>query len=101
MSILNIQEAIMPTSSKPKKKPDDKVYEIIVNGEPKTFAEKKISFAQVVQLAFGTTDVDGNIAYTITYKRGENQKPKGVMVKGDVVTIKKGMVFNVTATDQS
>ena len=92
----------MPTKQKPeKRKQKEKEYTVIVNGREKTFTEKKISFVQVVQLAFNTTDVDGNIAYTVTYKKGEGKKPKGVMVKGDEVKVKSGMIFNVTATDKS
>lgn len=87
---------------KPKdKKPKDRAIDIIVNGRKVKVTEKKLSFEQVVKLAFPNAEFGTNIAYTVTYKRGANQKSKGVMVKGDVVTIKKGMVFNVTATDKS
>jgi len=88
---------------KPKedKKPKHRATVIIVNGQKKEVTEKKLSFEQVVKLAFPDAEFGPNIAYTVTYKRGTNQKPKGVMVQGDVVTIKKGMVFNVTRTDKS
>lgn len=93
----------MPTQKeKPKeKKPKHRATVIIVNGRKVEVTEKKLSFEQVVKLAFPDAEFGPNIAYTVTYKRGANQKPKGVMVPGDVVTIKKGMVFNVTRTDKS
>lgn len=93
----------MPTSIQQQKdkKPNDKATEIILNGRKIEVTEKKLSFEQVVKLALPNAEFGENIAYTVTYKRGTNQKPKGVMVKGDVVTIKKGMVFNVTRTDKS
>lgn len=93
----------MPTSqaqAKPKQ-PKDRATEIIVNGRKVEVTEKKLSFEQVVLLAFPEAEFVPRMVYTVTYKRGVNQKPKGVMVKGDVVTIKKGMVFNVTRTDKS
>lgn len=79
----------------------NKEFKIIVNGREKVFGEKKITFNQVVELAFNTTSIDGNTVYTITYKRGEDKKPEGTMVKGDSITVKSGMIFNVTATDKS
>jgi hypothetical protein len=93
----------MPTShEKPKdKKPKDRAIEIIINGRKVEVTEKKLSFEQVVKLALPEAEFVPHMVYTVTYKRGANQKPKGVMVKDDVVTIKKGMVFNVTATDKS
>ncbi len=93
----------MPTSNAndKAKQPGNRVTEIIVNGRKVEVTEKKLSFRQVVKLAFPEAEFVPHMVYTVTYKRGANQKPKGVMVEGDVVTIKKGMVFNVTATDKS
>ncbi len=74
---------------------------IIVNGREKEWNDKTISFEQVVELAFGTIQNNGNTAYTVTYTRGQNDKPQGSMVAGDVVKVKHKMIFNVTATDKS
>ena len=74
---------------------------LIVNGRPKPWAEKKITFEQVVVLAFGTYDPNPARVYTVTYDRGPRQNPEGSMVKGDVVFVKDKMIFNVTATDKS
>ena len=79
----------------------NKEFQIIVNGREKVVVDKKISFTQVVELAFGTTAIDENTIYTVTYSKGEDKKSKGTMVKGDTVTVKSGMIFNVTATDKS
>lgn len=93
----------MPTSKQKQKdkKPKDRAIEIKVNGQKVEVTEKKLSYKQVVRLFYPDAEFGTNIAYTVNYKRGVNQKPKGVMVEGDVVTIKKGMVFNVSATDKS
>lgn len=78
----------------------DKTFNIIINGRPREFPGKEISFQQVVELA----NLGGggeNIVFTVTYKRGEGHKPEGTMVEGDTVKVKDGMIFNVTRTDKS
>jgi len=79
----------------------DKVYTILVNAREKTWNDKTISFDQVVILAFMSISNDPNVSYTLTYKKGENNKPEGIMVKGDEVKVKDGMRFNVTQTNRS
>lgn len=72
---------------------------LIVNGREREYSEKTISYEQVVHLAFNATDP--NMVYTVTYKRGDHHKPEGRMVEGDTVTVKEGMIFNVTPTRKS
>lgn len=74
---------------------------IIVNAREKIWLEKNISFEQVVVLAYGIFKENGNTSYTVTYSRGEGNKPEGSMVNGDIIKIKDKMIFNVTATDKS
>lgn len=74
---------------------------LIINGRPKPWAEKTITFEQAVILAFGTYDPNPNKVYTVTYDRGPHQNPEGSMVKGEKVFVKDKMIFNVTATDKS
>lgn len=76
-------------------------FTIIVNGRPKGWKDETISFDQVVIVAFGKMDQSLTRAYTITYSRGAESKPEGIMVKGTEVRIKEKMIFNVTATDKS
>jgi hypothetical protein len=83
------------------KGPKSKVLEIIVNGQPKEVEDKRLSFKQVIELAFPNAQFGPRIVYTVTYKNGPKPNPKGVMVEGDVVKIKEGMVFNVSRTDKS
>lgn len=72
---------------------------IIVNGREKTVEAKKISYAELVALAFGASQPD--TIYTITYKHGPPSNPEGHMVGGDVVKLQCGMVFNVTDSGKS
>ena len=76
-------------------------FTIIVNGRSKTVTAKELSFAEIVALAFENPPTGPNIVFTITYRRGEGNKPEGTLVDGEVVKIKDGMIFNVTATDKS
>jgi hypothetical protein len=79
----------------------DKTYTLIVNTREKTWIEKKISYEQIIVLAFGNYSNDENTVYTVTYSRGEKPKHEGSLVKGLEVTVKEGMVFNVTQTNKS
>jgi hypothetical protein len=74
---------------------------IIVNGREKTVSEKELSFDQLVKLAFDNPPTGEFICFTITYRRGEGNKPEGTLSEGESVKVKKGMIFNVTATDKS
>ena len=79
----------------------NKEYKILVNAREKIWTEKKITFNDVVVLAFGTISTDPNVSYTVTYKKGDNNKPEGIMVKEEEVKVKDGMRFNVTQTNRS
>ena len=79
----------------------DKEFTIQVNSRDKLWNEKTISFDQVVILAFGEISSDPNVSYSVTYKKGDNNKPEGIMVKSDEVKVKDGMRFNVTQTNRS
>lgn len=74
---------------------------LIVNGRPKLWTEKTITFEQVIVLAFGTFDPNPAKVYTVTYDKGPHENSEGAMVKGDIVIVKDKMIFNVTATDKS
>jgi hypothetical protein len=74
---------------------------LIVNGRPKPWTEKIITFEQVVVLAFGTYDPNPDKVYTVVYDKGPHENPEGSMVRGSKVYVKDKMIFNVTATDKS
>lgn len=80
---------------------NDRDFILIVNGEKKRYDERKISFRQVVELAFGRDTNTDKTYYTVTYKNGPDENPSGTMVAGQSVKVKRGMIFNVTPTGQS
>lgn len=80
----------------------DKSLTIIVNAQEKVVMTKELTFTEVVALAFGDVPANENTIYTVTYRRGGNEhKPEGILVEGESVKIKDGMIFNVTATIKS
>ena len=80
---------------------EKKEISIIVNGREKTVSTKELSFQDVVDLAFEDPPTGEFICFTITFTRGDGNKPEGTLVKGDTLKVKKGMIINVTSTDKS
>ena len=79
----------------------EKPFHIVVNGQAKTWDKVKINFDEVIILAFGSISSNPNIVYTVTYKNAASEPHKGSMVKGDIIKVKNGTIFNATATDKS
>jgi hypothetical protein len=79
-----------------------KEYTIYVNSRAvQVPARDSLTFDEVVALAFPDPAKGPNIVYTVTYRRGEGNKPQGTLVAGESVKVKDGMIFDVTRTDQS
>lgn len=76
-------------------------FTIIVNGREKIVTQHELTYLDVVRLAFDNPVINESIVYTVTYKRGVDNKPEGMMVQGDTIKVKPGMIFNVTRTDKS
>lgn len=82
------------------KRPDrDKSYTIIVNGRRREVQEHKLSYLEVVQLAYPGEKPSDTVVFTVTYSYPHGKD--GSMVAGDEVPVKDKMVFNVRKTDQS
>jgi hypothetical protein len=79
----------------------DHEYTIIVNGREKTVDDRDLTFDELVDLAFEDPPTGEFICFTITFRRGQGNKPEGTLLEGETVKIKDGMIFNVTATDKS
>lgn len=83
-----------------KSKEKEKFVEIIVNARPKKVEKEKLSYQDVIEMAYGQFDPNPNVVYTVTYSKGKHDE-KGSLVDGKVVMVHKGMVFHVTKTDKS
>lgn len=71
---------------------------IIINTKPIPWNEKKISFEQVVELAFPGQPYDPQ-GTTVEYSRGPG--PDHSLSPGQSVEVKDGMVFDVEPANRS
>lgn len=74
---------------------------IIVNARAHTVRGRRVSYEQVVALAFPDGPTGENITYTVTYTKAAGPKPAGTLAAGGAVRVKEGTVFNVAFTDKS
>ena len=80
----------------------EKTVTIIVEGSPHEWPkDEKISFEQVVVWVFPDYSPSDGRAYTVTFERGEGEKPEGQLVKSSSVKVKDGMIFHVSRTGES
>lgn len=86
----------MKEDKKPKK-----LITIIVNGRSFEVKKEKITFERIVTLGLDEYKPNENTAYTVSYSKGIDKKPKGQLVVGDSVMVKEGMIFNVSRTNKS
>ena len=76
-------------------------FTIVVNGRRRTVSTNALTFDEIVALAYDKPPQGEFICFTITYRGGVCTQPEGMLVEGESVEIKEGMVFNVTFTDKS
>jgi Multiubiquitin len=75
---------------------------IVVDGTPHQVPKKeKITYAEVVTLAYPDYPNHPEITYSVTYERGHGDKPDGILPPGGSVKVKEGMSFCVNRTGQS
>ena len=69
----------------------EKAFTIIVNGRERTVTERELGVDDLVKLAFENPPTGEFICFTITYRRGQGNKPEGTLEEGETVKVKKGM----------
>jgi hypothetical protein len=74
---------------------------VVINGEAHEVVETRLSFEEVVKLAYPVPPTGTCIEFTVTYRDGPPKNPKGTLTAGHSVKIKNKMKFDVTATDRS
>lgn len=80
---------------------EPKMVTIIINGTPKVVEKERMSFDEVVDLAYETPPTGDGVQFTIQYTKGHSDKPKGTLVEGQSIKVKEGMEFDVTPTNRS
>ena len=74
---------------------------IIVNTRPKPWNKKKISFEEVVAIAYPVPPAGQEIVYTVGYFDGPPNRPEGSLTAGESVRVRDQMVFDFKFTDKS
>lgn len=74
---------------------------IVINGTTKTIQKERLTFEEVIALAFDNPPTGDGVQFTVQYSRGHSDKPKGTLVEGQSVQTKDGMEFDVTPTNRS
>lgn len=74
---------------------------VMVNGRRKEVDTQRLTYDQVVALAFPTPPKGEGVQFTVQYTRGPESKPSGTLVEGQSVKVKNGMEFDVTPTNRS
>jgi hypothetical protein len=78
-----------------------KLVTIVVEGTPHEWPKDDITYAQVVTLEVPDYPQHPEITYAVSYKKGNGNKPEGILAPGASVKVKEGMVFYVSETGQS
>jgi hypothetical protein len=76
-----------------------KTHSIIVNGRPREVTEHKLTYLQVVQLAYPGEVPTETIVFTVTFSNPHGRD--GSLTEEQDVVVKDGMIFNVRKTDRS
>jgi Multiubiquitin len=76
-----------------------KVHTIYVNGRPREFEGLRISYAQVVAIAFPNDPQNPDIVYTVAYANPHGRD--GTLAEGQDVVVQEGVSFNVGKTNRS
>jgi len=83
------------------KKAEKKEFWVVVNGQRREVHTARLTFDQVVALAFCPVPTGEGVQFSVQYTRGPEGKPSGTMVEGQSVDVKDGMEFDVTQTNRS
>lgn len=74
---------------------------LVINARAREWEAKEITFEDLVNLAYPDPPQGSNVEYTITFRRGNGNKPEGSLKPSESVKVKDGMIFDVTPTDLS
>ena len=77
----------------------NKTYSIIVNARPREVTKHKLTYLEVVHLAFPGEQPSELLIFTVTFSNPHGKD--GSLVAGEEVVIKDGVIFNVDRTDKS
>ena len=74
---------------------------IVVEGTEHPWPKDEITHTEVVRLEVPSYSEGSGTTYSVKYRRGQGDKPEGILAPGASVKVKDGMIFNVSNTGQS
>lgn len=74
---------------------------IIINSRAATWNDKKITFEELVALAYPGQPLTEGDSVTVRYSRGHDGHGSGTLTAGETVTLKDRMVFDAVRTSRS
>lgn len=78
----------------------NKAFTVIVNARPREVTGQRISYEEVVKLAFPDAPAAGDsVDFTVSYANPHGKD--GTLVSGQDTKVHEGMVFNATKTNRS
>lgn len=77
----------------------NKSIDIVINGRHREVPGPKVSYEELVKLAFPDDQPNPDLVYTVAYVNPHGHD--GTLVAGQDVHVKEGMCFNVTKTNRS
>lgn len=80
---------------------DKKTVTIYVNTDPKQVEQGKLTFQQIVKLAFPDKATDANILFKVSYRLGRGHSDLKSLAEGGDVEAQEGMIFNVSYENRS
>lgn len=89
----------MPSAQSAQAPGQNKSFTIYVNTREMVVTDHRLTYEQVVKLAFPEDTPDPNRRYTVAYANQHGHD--GTLVAGQDVEVKEGMVFNVVRSNRS
>jgi hypothetical protein len=80
---------------------ENRIVRIIVNTRPHEWAQKTISYEDVVELAYPGQPIGDGEEVTVRFTRGHDDKHEGSLTPGQTVKVKNRMVFDAYRTSRS
>lgn len=80
---------------------DKKLVTIIINTQEHQVEKDKMSFDEIVDLAFNPRPTGNDIQFQIAYHKGDDASKEGKLLPGGSVKVKNGMIFDVTTSYKS
>lgn len=92
----------MPTSESPESQGSNRTVTIYVNTDPHEVRHGKLTYRQLIKLAYPDKAGDHNILFKVSYRLGRGDSElKTLADGGDGVEAQEGMIFNVSYENRS